>query len=70
MDMGRTYHLCNQAMGGQLEPQLRRWARARVSARAVAEMITAELGIELSRETVRRWLRELPPEDNGADEAA
>jgi hypothetical protein len=69
MDMGRTYHLCNQAMDGRLESQLRRWARARVPARAVAEMLTEELGINLSRETVRRWLRELP-EDNGRDEAA
>lgn len=67
MDLGRTYHLCNQAMDGHLESQLRRWARARVSARAAAEMLTAELGIPLSRETVRRWLREL---DNGDDEAA
>jgi hypothetical protein len=60
MERTALFKLIDQALDGQLEDLLRSWARAGVSRRAAARLLTDSLGgIEIAPETVRRWMREL-----------
>lgn len=65
---GTFYQLVDLAIGGDLEEHLRRWGRARVPYRAMARLIQDETGVRISDETIRRWVRSLPPLENGGSE--
>lgn len=53
------FRLADKALGGELRPQLVAWARAGVSKRAAAMLLTEQLdGIEISHETAGRWMKE------------
>lgn len=54
--------LADRVLNGRLEGQLRRWRRAGVPARAMAELLSDELELLVSAQTIRRWLRDLPEE--------
>lgn len=59
------YLLADRALDGQLEDLLRRWRDAGVTRRTAARLLAQELdGIEISYETVRRWINDLA-EENG-----
>jgi hypothetical protein len=69
MERTALYKLADRVLGGRLEHMLRTWARAGVSRRAAAKLLTDALGgIEISPETVRRWMTEV--ELNDGTEAA
>jgi hypothetical protein len=57
----RTAPLVDKALGGRgaLKRRLRTGRRAGHSNQQIADAIGAELGIDLSRETVRKWCRDL-----------
>lgn len=52
------YRLADKAMGGNLADELARWARAGVSQRAAARLLSEALEVDISHETARRWLKE------------
>jgi hypothetical protein len=69
MERTALFKLIDKALDGQLEELLRSWARAGVSRRAAARLLTDALGgIEIAPETVRRWMAELDL-DNGTEAA-
>ena len=51
----RTFPLVNQALGGKLKRRLLSARRAGKSNQTIADELAKELGIEISRETVRKW---------------
>jgi transposase-like protein len=53
-----TRDLVDLALGGTLDIQLRQWREWGLSFEAIAERLRED-GIAVSRETVRRWIREL-----------
>lgn len=60
------YLLTDRALDGRLEELLRRWRDAGVTRRTAARLLAQELdGIEISFETVRRWINDLEDEPNG-----
>jgi len=69
---GRTalYLLTDRALNGQLDALLRRWVAAGVTRRTAARLLADELGgIEISTETVRRWINEILAEDENGEAA-
>jgi hypothetical protein len=62
-----SWQLADQLLGGELASLLREYRAARVSYRAIAELLQAK-GIAASDDTVRRWCLAL--EDNGDEGAA
>lgn len=44
---------------GEVSRQLRTWAAAGVSNPAIARMLTTNFGLNVTRETVRRWVQAL-----------
>lgn len=71
MDRSSLFQLVDRATDGRLEELLRNWAAAGVSRRAAAALLAQELGgIEISSETVRRWMANALADDDNGDEAA
>lgn len=62
--MASTFDLANIALGGQLEGSLSEWRAEGMTIDRIAQRLQSD-GIDVSRETVRRWLQKL-----GIDEAA
>lgn len=54
----RTFPLADKALGGTLERRLRKQRQAGMTNSAIAEDL-ADDGIDVSRETVRKWCIEL-----------
>lgn len=68
MTQTALYRLVNLALGGELESNLRMWNRAGLSKRAAAALLREALGgIEISPDTVRRWMTAVT---NGGEGAA
>lgn len=42
--------------GGKVSTRIAELARSRATYQAIADTVAAEFGVEVSRETVRRWL--------------
>lgn len=61
--MGRTptYHLYDRILNGRLGPMLLRWKDEGISQDEMAFRLRAE-GVAVSRETVRRWVKDLQEE--------
>lgn len=59
------YLLIQERLGTPLHEQLRSWQKARVSAPAMARLLTQATKVELSSQAVRMWLRELSDHENG-----
>lgn len=62
--MASNFELANMALGGQLEDRLSEWRADGLTIDRIAQRLQGD-GIDVSRETVRRWLLKL-----GIDEAA
>ena len=56
--MARTYDLANLALGGRLAESLGEWKAEGLTLDRIAERLRAD-GIDVSRETVRRWYIEV-----------
>lgn len=53
------FRLVDRAIGGNLDEQLATWARAGMSRRVAARLLSEQLdGIEISHATLGRWLAE------------
>lgn len=52
------YILIESRIEGALEDQLKEWQAARVSAGAMARLLAQLTAVDVSSETVRRWLRQ------------
>ena len=65
------FRLIDERYGGRFEEHLRTWQAANVSAPAIARLVRQQAGVDVSGQTVRRWLLD-PPEDdpNGRTVAA
>lgn len=59
MTRSRTYELVDDRLGGDLDRNLRFWRECQVSMPAMTRMLAAQTGVNVSFETVRRWVREL-----------
>lgn len=59
MTRSRTYELVDDRLGGSLETSLRLWRECQVSVPAMTRILAASTGVDMSPETVRRWLRRL-----------
>lgn len=59
-----TFDLADKALGGQLEESLSAWRADGLTIDRIAQRLQGD-GIDVSRETVRRWLQKL-----GIEEAA
>jgi hypothetical protein len=59
MGQSRTYQLVDVLIGGDLDHRLRLWKSCQVSVPAMARLLEADTGVDLSPETVRRWVRAL-----------
>jgi hypothetical protein len=59
-----SYRLADYQLDGRLEPLLRHYRGAQVGYEAIARLLYAEAGVEVSGETLRRWGRELGIEDD------
>lgn len=65
-DRQRTvYELVDRIMEGALADWLRRHDAAHVSNRAMAALLSDEIGVTLAHDTIRRWLNWLEDEPNG-----
>jgi hypothetical protein len=60
------FRLIDDRLAGRFEEHLRTWAAAGVSAQAVARLIRQQAGVDVSGQTVRRWLLILADESDGA----
>lgn len=67
MERTALYKLADRVLGGRLEHMLRTWARAGVSRRSAAKLLTDALGgIEISPETLRRWMADVEADDGAS----
>lgn len=67
MERTALFQLVDRALEGQLVALLRSWARAGVSRRAAAKLLTEALnGIQIAPETIRRWMADLDDENGRA----
>lgn len=58
--MGETiYSMLDRLLGGTLEDRLRRWSDDGLSLAAITKRLLVEHDIDVSTDTVRRWLDEL-----------
>lgn len=64
---GLTYELTDKLLDGKLDELLREWRSADppLTFDAIARKLASDYGIELSRETIRRWVA---PRDLEVDE--
>lgn len=57
--MAKAYDLTDRLLDGLLAEHLACWREDGLSYQSIAEKLTAETGTAHSRETVRRWCREM-----------
>lgn len=53
------YRLVDTLLGGQLPDRLRQWRAAGVSYAAMARLLSSDLDLDISDETLRRWCQDL-----------
>lgn len=71
MARSELFPLADRAVGGRLAVLLNRYRETEPSLRAIAQRLADDHGIDVSHETVRRWLVEVSePTDGEAAEAA
>jgi transposase len=56
--MATSFELVDRALQGTLEARIRRMRQDKWPMQKIAEVLTAE-GFPISRETVRRWLKQI-----------
>lgn len=54
-----TYALAQERLGAPLDNLLKFWRSAGVSAPAISRLLAAETRVEVSPQTIRRWLRQV-----------
>lgn len=62
MGVSHAYLRLQDRLGDSLETTLRLWHECQVSAEAASRLLTAETGVVVSAETIRRWFKELDGE--------
>jgi hypothetical protein len=65
------FQLIDDRYDGHLEEHLRTWTAASVSIQAISRLIRQQTGVDVSGQTVRRWLLDTPDDEpNGRTAAA